>query len=101
MTDPDTLPEHPIVLRGAGAVLWGHITAAINEGIEPPAELVAEGRAGTSKSFGFAGGDRKMSGRFAQACSRSRVITERNRPQVKKGQKVLVKEKAAHLDRDA
>lgn len=46
---------HDIVLRGAGKELWRHYLRAIYEGVEPPLEWIAEGRAGTGKSMGWLG----------------------------------------------
>lgn len=52
MTTLNLAGQHPIILRGGAATLWNHIARAIDEGVEPPPEIMLKGPAGTGKSFG-------------------------------------------------
>lgn len=66
--------EHPIILRGGAAEVWNHIGRAIDDGIEPPPEIMLKGVAGSGKSFGGLGALLCVAQLFPQLPGRVLVI---------------------------
>jgi len=44
--------QHPIYIRGPAVTIWNHVARAVDDGIEPPPEIMIKSRAGTGKSMG-------------------------------------------------